>query len=194
MARPNGFDPDLSDWRSDVNRAALVCLACMTLASPLAAKDGTLVKFDGGIGVIPVSNITLVNPTLTTGAIATGTRNIVRGVNPPGQIWVIKRLRAEVGTDGHISVEGRGLLLGGGNNVGLNGNQKVIATLICEAIAPFTLHTTPTDKAVALAPNGDFVIDDMLSGTMPDSCASPVLLIRNGTGAAWFAAGILKMN
>jgi hypothetical protein len=71
----------------------------------------------------------------------------------------------------------------------------VIATLICEAAAPFTLHSTPA-PGVALAANGDFVIDDTLSPPVPDTCASPVLLIRTGSGGGgpWFAAGILKLN
>jgi hypothetical protein len=171
---------------------ALVCLSFVAFASPLRAEDHSLVRFDGGIGVIPVSNITLTDPTVTTGPVATGTRNIVRGVNPPGQIWRIDRLKADIDTDGRIRVEGRGLLLAGGNNVGLNGGQKVFATLICETAAPFTLRNTTT-TGVALAPDGDFKIDDVLTPAPPAVCASPVLLIRN-TGGAWFAAGILKLN
>ena len=61
------------------------------------------------------------------------------------------------------------------------------ATLICEAAAPFVLHDT---ALVALAPNGDFEIDDVLNPAPPAACASPVLLIRNA-GGAWFAAGII---
>ena len=66
---------------------------------------------------------------------------------------------------------------------------SVFATLICEAAAPFIEHST-TLAGVALAPNGDFKIDDVLV-PMPNGCASPVLLIRNANGGAWFAAGIL---
>lgn len=114
-------------------------------------------------------------------------RNVVRGVQPPGQIWVIRELRAEVRDDGRIRVQGRGLLLGGGNGIGGNANASVFATLICEAAAPFTLHNT-TLAGVALEPDGDFKIDDVLT-PVPVDCASPVLLIRNVAGA-WFAAGI----
>ena len=151
-----------------------------------AAAQDSLVKFKGGIGVIPVSSAAGV-------ANADGTspnvnRNVVRGVNPPGQIWVIADLRADVRTDGHIKVRGRGLLLGGGNGIGGNANQSVFATLICEAAAPFTLRSTST--AVPLEANGDFRIDDVLTPA-PFDCASPVLLIRNPAGA-WFAAGIVK--
>jgi hypothetical protein len=175
-------------------KTALAVVVSALLASPLTAEDHTLVRFDGGIGVIPVSSIALTDPTVVTGTVATGTRNFVRGVPPPGQIWVINRLRAEVDTDSHIVVSGRGLLLGGGNAIGMNANQKVIATLICEPAAPFTLHSTPAPGA-ALAPNGDFVIDDTLSPPVVGACPSPVLLIRSGAGAQpWFAAGILKLD
>jgi hypothetical protein len=167
-----------------VKKAALVSLVSMILASPLAADHHTLVRFDGGIGVIPVSNVAVAN------GVTTVSRNIVRGVNPPGQIWVIDRLKADIDTDGHVTVKGRGLLLGGGNNIGLNANQSVLATLICDA-AGTQLFTTTTP--VALDPSGNFEIDDTLTPA-PAACASPVLLIRNGTGTVWFAAGILKLN
>jgi hypothetical protein len=155
---------------------------CLAVAVHVAAADDTLVKFKGGIGVIPVSS--------GVGAAATAevvNRNIVRGVQPPGQIWRIADLTAEVRQDGRISVRGKGLLLAGGNGIGGNANQSVFATLICEAAAPFTLRSTNT-AGVPLEPNGDFRIDDVLTPA-PSGCASPVLLIRN-TGGAWFAAGI----
>jgi len=44
-------------------------------------------------------------------------RKLLSSVQPPGQIWVIADLRADVKTDGRITVDGRGLLLGGGNDV-----------------------------------------------------------------------------
>jgi hypothetical protein len=150
-----------------------------------AAAEDSLVKFKGGIGVIPVSN--------GVGQAATAevvTRNIVRGVQPPGQPWVIADLRAEVTADGQIKVRGHGLLLAGGNGIGGNANARVFATLICEAVAPFALRNTIL-TGVALEPNGDFQIDDRLD-LAPFGCASPVLLIRNAANAAWFAAGIPK--
>jgi len=158
------------------------------IVTPLsAAADDSLVKFKGGIGVIPVSS--------AAGALnADGTspnvnRNVVRGVNPPGQLWRIADLRADVKADGSIKVRGRGLLLAGGNGIGGNAGQSVRATLICEATAPFTLRDT---GLVPLELNGDFRIDDVLNPP-PADCASPVLLIRNPNGA-WFAAGILKRD
>jgi len=160
------------------------------IVAPLsAAADDSLVKFKGGIGVIPVSS--------AAGAVnADGTspnvnRNVVRGVTPPGLLWTIADLRADVKVDGSIKVRGRGLLLAGGNGIGGNAGQSVRATLICEATAPFTLRDT--DPVVPLEPNGDFRIDAVLNPAPPADCASPVLLIRN-PGGAWFAAGILRRD
>jgi hypothetical protein len=101
---------------------------------------------------------------------------------------VIRELRGEVKEDGHIRVDGRGLLLGGGNGIAGNANAKGFATLICEAAAPFTERNTDL-AGVALEPDGDFKIDDVLNPA-PADCASPVLLIRNAANQGWFAAGI----
>ena len=100
-------------------------------------------------------------------------------------------LSAEVKVDGRIHVEGRGLLLAGGNEVGTNGGASVFATLICGPLpnGPFTVQSTPVANAVALAADGDFTIDDILSPAPSNSCANAVLLIRN-VGGVWFAAGI----
>lgn len=176
----------------------LVVALFLAAMFPLSAMSAdSLAQFQGGIGVIPVSSAT-VNPDATV----TVNRNVVRGVNPPGQPWVITDLQADVKVDGHIKVVGRGLLLAGGNGVGTGGsgaspspnavNQSVFATLICEAAAPFTDRNT-TVTGVQLDDNGDFRIDDMLTPAppAPADCTKPVLLIRN-TAGAWFAAGIPK--
>ena len=162
------------------------------IVTPLsAAADDSLVKFKGGIGVIPVSAGVAVAPTLATAqTVESVNRNIVRGVQPPGQLWRIADLRADVKADASIKVRGRGLLLAGGNGIGGNAGQSVRATLICEAAAPFTLHDT---GVVPLELNGDFRIDDVLDPPPPAVCDSPVLLIRNPAGS-WFAAGILKRD
>ena len=71
------------------SRFVLACVLCVGLSSSLLAKDDNSLRFDGGIGVIPVSNVAVA----ANGAV-TVSRNIVRGVNPPGQIWIIDALRA----------------------------------------------------------------------------------------------------
>jgi hypothetical protein len=166
-------------------KKALVFVLFLLGLSPLSAMTAdTLAQFKGGIGVIPVSS--------GVGTAATAevvNRNIVRGVEPAGQIWVIADLSAVVKVDGRIQVDGRGLLLGGGNNIGGNAGASVFATLLC--------GNTPHNSNLAGVPleaNGDFRIDDILSPAPPHPCASPVLLIRNAGNLNWFAAGIPNLD
>jgi len=139
-----------------------------------AAAD-SLVKFKGGIGVIPVTGV---------GANGVVNLNVVRGVNP-GAPWRIADLQAVISPVGHIKVVGRGLLLASGNGLGTNARQSVHATLFCGPAA----SSSSSLPGVPLAADGDFVIDDFLSPPPPVPCDSPVLLIRNA-GGVWFAAGI----
>lgn len=142
------------------------------------ANQSPVLKFKGGIGVIPV-----------TGVAANGTvnLNVVRGVSP-GAPWRIANLEAEIGPDGHIRVVGHGLLLASGNGIGTNAGQSVHATLFCGLGASTTAHNS-TLSGVALEADGDFTIDDFLSPAQPTPCDAPVLLIRN-VGQVWFAAAI----
>ena len=151
-------------------------------ATPLRADD-TLAKFKGGIGVHPVSNV--------SGTVVT--QNIVRGVTPAGQVWVIDDLDARVSTNGDIKIRGKGLILAGGNSTGRASGQMVFATLICETAAPFTARNTSA-AGVPLADNGDFKIDDVLTPLPAGGCASPMLLIRNASGGTWFAVGIPSLD
>jgi hypothetical protein len=154
----------------------------------------TLVMFRGGIGVQPVSAVT---------AQGLAVPNVVRGVQPPGQPWVIADFNATVKADGHIMARGRGLVFAGGNTAGTalvitNGvaaaSLRVFATLICENVAPFVQRNTAV-AGVSLAANGDFRINDVLSPAPPaTACATPVLLIRNAPGGGWFSAGIQKFG
>src|SRR5260370_12009117 len=87
----------------------LLTVVSLAIVLSLARADDTLVKFDGGIGVDPVSN--------APGTAATAnvvTRNIVRGVQP-AQRWVIAELKPEVKDDGRITVDGRGLVFAAGD-------------------------------------------------------------------------------
>lgn len=136
------------------------------------SADDTLVRFEGGIGSTPLRSGPAVN--------------LVLGVNRGGQPWVISDLDAKVKTNGEIKVDGRGLLLGGGNTIGTNGGQTVRARLFCGGIA----HDS---GLVPLELNGDFRIDDDHTPVPPNLCVNPVLLIVSG-GGNWFAAGIPKFN
>jgi hypothetical protein len=147
-------------------------LLAMAAIVPRPALADTLVRFEDGIGSQP----------LRAGA----TPNLVFGVPPGGLPWVISRLSADVGTDARIRVDGRGLLLAGGNNIGTNGGQSVRARLVCAGV----FHDS---ELVPLDERGDFRIDGYLNPFPPSICTTPVLLIINGAATpAWFAAGIPK--
>ena len=150
----------------------LIAVVFMVGAITQSARAQSLVSFSGGIGDI------------TTGS----TNTTVRGVAAAGQIWVIRDLTADVKQDGSIRVDGRGLLLGSGDGVGSNGNASVFATLFCANDGNVQHSSNLT--GVQLEVNGDFRINDKLSPAPPNTCASPVLLIRVTGNGAWFAAGI----
>jgi len=179
--------------------SSLLLPACVVLTPLSAVADDTLVTFDGAIGAIGVSAGAGTGPTATM-----VTRNIVRGVQPPNTPWAIADFQAEVKVDGHITVNGKGLVFAGGDTIGTaigtsaSGGAAVInvfATLICENTTPFTERNT-NKKGVPLAANGDFQINDVLSPTppAPSACATPVLLIRNAGNLNFFAAGIQKFD
>jgi hypothetical protein len=173
-------------------KKALICIgaAGSALALSSASADETLARFKGGIGVIPLSNITAAADAATPLTNANVNRNVVRGVSPAGQIWVIEKLDAKVSMNGRISVEGKGLILGGGNNIGFATGQRVFATLICEGTGN-EQHSSGL-AGVLLTVDGDFRINDRLTPIPPGKCENPVLLIRNAANGGWFAAGILR--
>ena len=149
-----------------------VVFVMVAIAQSAVAQN--LVRFSGGVGVIP-----------------TGSANTtVRGVAAAGQIWTIRDLAADVKQDGSIRLDGRGLLLASGNGVGSNANASVIATLFCANDG--NIQHSSNLAGVPLEVNGDFRIDDTLSPALPNPCTSPVLLIRSAGWGSWFAAGIPK--
>lgn len=178
------------------SRETLAALAALTLAlavsSPASAgpkRAAQLASFNGAIGVDPL-----------TAAGGVDTLNVVRGINPGGRAWVLRRLSATVGADGSIRASGRGLLFSSGDLIGTRGAvAAVAATLTCGAAdATARKFTSP---GVNLDAAGNFSIRGVLSedginpAVMPPTCDNPVLLIRafnTTTGAAggWFAAGI----
>ena len=183
---------------------SLLLPAVVALAPLSAVAAEPLVMFDGGIGATAVS-AALAAPDPTGPIATTVMRNIIRGVQPPNTPWMIADLKAEVKVDGHIKVDGQGLVFAGGDTIGTaNGTSasggaavvSVFATLICATAAPFTQFSTEQVTGVPLAENGDFTIDDVLSPLpLPVSnCATPVLLIRNAGNKNWFAAGIQKFD
>lgn len=148
-------------------------LAAVCMAPLAAAAVEPLARFEGGIGSQPLR--------------AGGLVNDVFLVPPGGRPWVIASLSADISVDGRVNIDGRGLLLGGGNGVGTPGGQSVRARLICAGV----FHDTDPANPVALAANGDFRINGFLNPIPPTPCANPVLLILSA-GGSWFAAGIPK--
>jgi hypothetical protein len=161
----------------------------LTLSPLVVSADDSLVRFDGGIGVDPVSGIVSNAPAL----------NLVRGIPPGGFPWVIKRLRADVKADGRVQVDVRGLILAGSNVIGTNGGQRVLVMLFCGApgaggsLGDATAHITDP-AGVPLNANGDVDIDDILTPAPPSSCDSPALLIATPGTHHWFAAGIPRTD
>ena len=164
------------------------------MAAPLAASaDDAVVKFEGGIGVIPVSRAA--GTANADGSFPNVVRNDIFGTPPGGQPWVIRSLSAEVKNEGRtaqtrVSANGRGLLLAGGTSIGYIAGpnaagervQNVRARLFCDGVA----HDS---GLVALDQDGDFRIEDTLTPAVTGPCNNAVLLIVNA-GGAWFAAGI----
>ena len=114
-----------------MKRTALIMAIAALIGSVATQARDLLVRFDGGVGVIPAA--AGAGPANADGTLPNVKSNIVRGVPPGAGPWRIADLRAEVDVDGRIRVRGRGLLLASSNSIGQNANQSVFATLICEA-------------------------------------------------------------
>ena len=163
----------------------LLALSALALTSISSAqgRDATL-SFQGGIGVV---NVIGQNTDLAVKL------NVVRGVTPAAP-WVIGALTANITSDGHISVVGRGLLLSAGDGIGTNAGATVHASLFC---GPATSPTAFDEAGVPLDAAGNFQINDVLTPVPEFPCESPVLLIRSGAApgqGVWFAAGIPVNN
>jgi hypothetical protein len=165
----------------------LAALAVSTAAA--AAPPAPLLRFEGGIGVDPL-----------TAAGGADVLNTVRGVNPGGRAWVIRKLTATVNPDSTLVAQGRGLLFASGEAIGTRGAvTRVAATLTCgPADATATRYNTaPVDLDAAgnFSIRSRFSVDGSNVATLPSPCENPVLLIRGAnpvTGAlgGWFAVGI----
>jgi len=160
--------------------ATSVVLAVSLAAAP---HNGD-VRFDGGIGVIPVIGV-------SAGPPAAAVLNVVRGVNPGGIPWRIEKLKANWNHDGNVHIDGKGLVLAGGNSAGTRGGiSAVMASFFCGAGVTTPMLTT---GAIPLDLAGNFKFDGEGFAIPPDPCDSPVLLIRTTSGA-WLAAGIADID
>jgi len=181
--------PTIKEQTTEMKSTAAAILLTLGIAGQASAQQGTfLARFDGGIGVDPIATF--------AGEQVAGTddftevrRNNVRGVFSSGFSWRIAELKADVFTDGHVKVSGRGLVLASGFNIGQNNNENVVVSLTCvgTAGAVTEFHTDP--EGVPLEANGDFRVEAPLNA-VPSECASPGLLIRSHNTGRWLAAGV----
>ena len=173
-----------------VSKILLVTALAVASTGVFAYKSARpLVTFNGAIGVDPL-----------TAASGVDVSNVVRGINPGGRAWVLRKLYARVGSNGVISARGSGLLFSSGDLIGTRGTiTHVAATLACgpadATAALFTSAPSPLDGAGDFHIKGPLTQDGVNAAVMPATCDNPVLLIRSAsavTGApgAWFAAGI----
>lgn len=158
-------------------------------AAAMGASPVPVLKFDGGIGVDPL-----------TAAGGVDAPNVVRGVNPGGRAWVIRKLDATIYSDGSAVVRGKGLLFASGDVIATRGTvAQVVATLACgpadASATKYTTESAPLDEA------GNFAIRGTLRGTDGNiaplatvPCANPQLLIRASAAGGWFAVGILDRS
>lgn len=171
-----------------ISMLALLALTAASTAAMAGNRVPALVSFDGAIGVDPVASLN------------TAVTNVVRGVNPGGRHWVMRKLSATVGADGSVAVKGRGLLFGSGELIGTRGTVAAVAvTLTCGAADATARKFNSPSAALDLAGNfnirGMLTEDGINAAVMPPTCDNPALLVRSfnaTTGAlgAWFAAGV----
>ncbi len=167
--------------------------AVLALAAGGAAAAGnTLLKFEGAIGVDPLS-----------AAGGVDVSNVVRGIPPGGRAWVIRKLDATVNADASVLIRGKGLLFASGDLIGTVGPvTQVAATLACGPAGPTALKFTTGGAELNAA--GNFTIrGPLLDGTsvavLPEPCENPQLLIRafnpvTGAAGGWFAAAVRDLE
>lgn len=176
-----------------VSRALICGVMAVASASAMASpKARAYLKFEGAIGVDPL-----------TGAGGVDVTNTVRGISPGGRAWVIRRFEATIYPDARVEMSGKGLLLSSGEVIATRAAvTHVAATLTCGAAdaTATKISTGPTE----LSPSGSFrfrgyLMDGANTAVLPSTCTNPQLLIRSAnptTGAlgGWFAAGIVDAD
>ena len=98
-----------------------IALALASAAASAAPMGEAILRFEGAIGVDPL-----------TAAGGADVSNVVRGINPGGRAWVIRKLEATVYADARVMVSGKGLLFASGDVIATRGTvTHVAATLAC---------------------------------------------------------------
>jgi len=177
-------------------RMTFALISTLALASTAAPSTDLLFKFDGGIGVTPVSQVLDLQSNGGSPDQGEVVENLVRGHFASKQPWRIANLHATVRTDGTIQVQGHGLLLAGGDHIGTSQAANVRASLVCgmgaDANSRFEIFTS----FHALTDDGEFSFDEVLPNftSLPNPCVEPALIIWDANTARWLAASILVKN
>lgn len=110
----------------------------------------------------------------------------VGGVNSCGKVWKLKSGTAQVGADGDVKVEVKGLVLNDESTGQFNGTpdgvDAVAVAVICGGSVAAQSDAMPLSKA------GDAKIHAKLK--IPSSCASPIVVLREryeGKIGGWLA-------
>jgi hypothetical protein len=115
------------------------------------------------------------------------TKTATGEVGSCGEIWQIKSGHARLGADGTLNVEVTGLVLNDESTSDFNGTpdgvDAIAAAVICDG------KIAAQSEPVLLSKSGDAKISAKVS--VPDSCAKPVIAVREryeGKLGGWLAA------
>jgi hypothetical protein len=160
--------------RTIVSAIALAAVALTGVTTTAIAKDNGKVKADKMIGV----------PATMTGAAGN-----IRGVNGGGLPWSIGEAEVALKASGKLEVEFEDLVFTAGPNTGKNTipSMAVVVSCLDATNQPVNVTTAPFPVTVATDtdPGGDGHVETRID--LPSPCFAPIVLVTNGTGAAWFA-------
>ncbi len=146
--------------------AGLLCLGVGSEAR--SERDNNLLKFETMFGVR--------GPFL-------GPRNAIRGVPGAGAAWRLSRIEGELGADGKLEIEVRGLVL---VSTGANPLANFRGLVSCQTIdgtgAPSIANVSTGDFPAS--PAGDAEIEADVE--LPNPCIAPIVFVTNPAGR-WFA-------
>ncbi len=153
---------------------ALVTLSARQLASvPSESDQSKIIEFETMVGV----SGPFVTPRGQPG-------NPIQGVSGAGAPWTISSAHGELGADGTLEVQVRGLVLAAtGRNPVANFRALVSCRSIDSKGNPTTL-TRSTDNFPATIPDGDADIEATID--LPRPCFAPIIFVTS-PGGMWFA-------
>ena len=148
--------------------AGLLCLGVGSEARSSSEGDDNLLKFETMFGVR--------GPFL-------GPTNAIRGVPGAGAAWRLSRVEGELGADGKLEIEVRGLVL---VLTGANPVANFRGLVSCQSIdgtgAPSIVNVSTGDFPAS--PAGDAEIEADVE--LPNPCIAPIVFVTSPSGR-WFA-------